>query len=73
MLVFKRRMQPRISRRLYSTVADIFGEEELIESILLLYKRNPSDEELLKDELCPCCRQDFISVKPASLGSEENV
>ncbi len=39
----------------------------------LYYTRNPRDKELLNDELCPCCRQDFICVKPASLGSEERV
>jgi len=35
------------------------------------FTRNPTDEELLKNEFCPCCRQDFISicVKPALLGS----
>ena len=34
MLVFKYRMQPCISRRLYSSVADIFGKEEINEWIL---------------------------------------
>ena len=26
------------------------------------FTRHPSDEELLRNELCPCCRQDFIFV-----------
>ncbi|KAL7499857.1 hypothetical protein ACHAWT_007877 [Skeletonema menzelii] len=34
MLVFKYRMQPCISRGLYSTVADIFGKEEVNEPTL---------------------------------------
>jgi len=37
------------------------------------FTRNPTDEELLKHEFCPCCRQDFICVKPALLGSEDSV
>ena len=37
------------------------------------FTRQPTDEELLENEFCPCCRQDFICVKPALHGSEENV
>ncbi len=37
-------------------------------SSIQYFTSNPSDEELLKHEFCPCCRQDFICVKPASLG-----
>mmetsp|Transcript_388 Transcript_388/g.641 ORF Transcript_388/g.641 Transcript_388/m.641 type:complete len:331 (-) Transcript_388:54-1046(-) len=35
------------------------------------FTEHPTDAELLKNEFCPCCRQDFISicVKPALLGS----
>eukprot|EP00574_Skeletonema_japonicum_P000675 CAMPEP_0201738874 /NCGR_PEP_ID=MMETSP0593-20130828/45481_1 /ASSEMBLY_ACC=CAM_ASM_000672 /TAXON_ID=267983 /ORGANISM="Skeletonema japonicum, Strain CCMP2506" /LENGTH=301 /DNA_ID=CAMNT_0048233105 /DNA_START=96 /DNA_END=1001 /DNA_ORIENTATION=- len=37
------------------------------------FTEHPTDAELLKNEFCPCCRQDFICVKQALLGSEENV
>jgi len=42
-------------------------------SIIQYFTSNPTDEDLLKYEFCPCCRQDFICVKPAVLGSEESV
>eukprot|EP00986_Skeletonema_menzelii_P013030 scaffold7387_cov145-Skeletonema_menzelii.AAC.1 len=29
------------------------------------FSRQPTDEELLENEFCPCCRQDFICVKQA--------
>ena len=38
-----------------------------------IFTKNPSDEELLRGEFCPCCRQDFICVEVALLGSEESV
>ena len=39
------------------------------------FTRHPSDEELLENAFCPCCRQDFISVNANSAlhGSEESV
>ena len=39
------------------------------------FTRHPSDKELLRNELCPCCRQDFICVNANSAlhGSEESV
>ena len=37
------------------------------------FTRHPSDEELLGNEICPCCRQDFIYVNAALQGSEESV
>ena len=37
------------------------------------FTRHPSDEELLGNEICPCCRQDFICVNASLHGSEENV
>mmetsp|Transcript_6753 Transcript_6753/g.9660 ORF Transcript_6753/g.9660 Transcript_6753/m.9660 type:complete len:318 (-) Transcript_6753:242-1195(-) len=37
------------------------------------FTRHPTDEKLLEHEFCPCCRQDFICVRPALLGSEESV
>ena len=39
------------------------------------FTRHPSDKELLGNELCPCCRQDFICVNAnaALQGSEESV
>ncbi len=42
-------------------------------SMSQFFTRNPSDDELLKNEFCPCCRQEFICVKQALLGSEESV
>jgi len=38
-----------------------------------LFTQHPTDEKLLRNQFCPCCRQDFISVKPALSGSEESV
>ncbi len=38
-----------------------------------IFTKNPSDEELLRDEFCPCCRQEFICVEVALLRSEESV
>eukprot|EP00984_Skeletonema_dohrnii_P022948 scaffold12062_cov98-Skeletonema_dohrnii-CCMP3373.AAC.1 len=32
------------------------------------FTRHPTDEILLKNEFCPCCRQDFICVRPALVG-----
>ena len=39
------------------------------------FTRHPSDEELLENAFCPCCRQDFICVNANSAlhGSEESV
>jgi len=37
------------------------------------FSRHPTDEKLLKNEFCPCCRQDFICVRPALIGGEESV
>ena len=37
------------------------------------FTRHPTDEKLLKHEFCPCCRQDFICVRPDLLGGEESV
>ena len=38
------------------------------------FTRHPNDKELLRNELCPCCRQDFICVNTsAAFGSEESV
>ncbi len=37
------------------------------------YSKHPTDAKLLENEFCPCCRQEFICVNPALLGSEENV
>eukprot|EP00984_Skeletonema_dohrnii_P013301 scaffold5491_cov107-Skeletonema_dohrnii-CCMP3373.AAC.9 len=37
------------------------------------FTRHPTDEILLEHEFCPCCRQDFICVRPALVGSEESV
>eukprot|EP00573_Skeletonema_grethae_P007760 CAMPEP_0201696342 /NCGR_PEP_ID=MMETSP0578-20130828/8041_1 /ASSEMBLY_ACC=CAM_ASM_000663 /TAXON_ID=267565 /ORGANISM="Skeletonema grethea, Strain CCMP 1804" /LENGTH=262 /DNA_ID=CAMNT_0048182325 /DNA_START=261 /DNA_END=1045 /DNA_ORIENTATION=+ len=31
-------------------------------SMSQIFTRNPTDEELLKNEFCPCCRQEFICV-----------
>lgn len=38
-----------------------------------LFAKHPTDEKLLQNQFCPCCRQDFISVKPALNASEESV
>mmetsp|Transcript_2686 Transcript_2686/g.4149 ORF Transcript_2686/g.4149 Transcript_2686/m.4149 type:complete len:179 (-) Transcript_2686:828-1364(-) len=37
------------------------------------FTRHPTDEKLLEHEFCPCCRQDFICVRPNLLGGEESV
>jgi len=37
------------------------------------FSRHPTDEKLLENEFCPCCRQGFICVRPDLLGSEESV
>eukprot|EP00984_Skeletonema_dohrnii_P022950 scaffold12062_cov98-Skeletonema_dohrnii-CCMP3373.AAC.3 len=37
------------------------------------FTRHPTDEKLLEHEFCPCCRQDFICVRPALIGGEESV
>ncbi len=37
------------------------------------FTKHPTDAKLLENEFCPCCRQEFICVNPALLGSEENV
>mmetsp|Transcript_3085 Transcript_3085/g.5059 ORF Transcript_3085/g.5059 Transcript_3085/m.5059 type:complete len:349 (-) Transcript_3085:92-1138(-) len=37
------------------------------------FTRHPTDEKLLENEFCPCCRQDFICVRPALIGGEESV
>mmetsp|Transcript_5728 Transcript_5728/g.9389 ORF Transcript_5728/g.9389 Transcript_5728/m.9389 type:complete len:328 (-) Transcript_5728:215-1198(-) len=37
------------------------------------FTRQPTDEELLENEFCPCCRQDFICVKQALHVSQESV
>mmetsp|Transcript_15543 Transcript_15543/g.22105 ORF Transcript_15543/g.22105 Transcript_15543/m.22105 type:complete len:336 (+) Transcript_15543:138-1145(+) len=37
------------------------------------FTKHPTDAKLLENEFCPCCRQEFICVKPALLGSEESV
>jgi hypothetical protein len=42
-------------------------------SMSQLFTRHPTDLKLLQYQFCPCCRQDFISVKPALSGSEESV
>eukprot|EP00985_Skeletonema_marinoi_P007353 scaffold3221_cov126-Skeletonema_marinoi.AAC.20 len=40
-------------------------------SINQFFTRHPTDEKLLENEFCPCCRQDFICVRPALIGGEE--
>ncbi|KAK1735667.1 hypothetical protein QTG54_013830 [Skeletonema marinoi] len=42
-------------------------------SINQSFTRHPTDEKLLENEFCPCCRQDFICVRPALIGGEESV
>ena len=42
-------------------------------SINQSFTRHPTDEKLLENELCPCCRQDFICVRSALIGGEESV
>jgi len=37
------------------------------------FTKHPTDAKLLENEFCPCCRQEFICVNPALIGSEENV
>ena len=38
------------------------------------FTKHPTDAKLLENAFCPCCRQEFICVKPPSLlGSEEHV
>ena len=37
-----------------------------------VFEKHPSDAKLMQYRQCPCCRQDFISVKPDIRGHEES-
>ena len=38
-----------------------------------IFEKHPSDAKLIQYRQCPCCRQDFISVKPDIREREESV
>jgi hypothetical protein len=54
----------------------VFHEDCILQWLISLGKKkliNPTDERLLKYLLCPCCRQNFVSVKPVLRSNDECV